>query len=350
VAEGRNPDELSRREREVIDALSRPLREGGPDAAPATNQKIAGEVFLSLDAVKGHLRTIYAKLGLEELPQNRKRAELARLAHAGELDGLLAARAEAAAQPPAQSRWSWRLSPATVLAGLAFVLLAALAVARVVPGGSAPAGQTAVLPDTGGGGHVVTVPRPAQRAEKGGTTLLEGGTAILPASFAGEAVESDDPGGATTETTSTETAPPVERKLRHATGHVKKTLPPVKATVPAVPPPAATVTAPAPQTVHCVSHTTRVKKRVVVWRRVPRRVKVRTPHRKVRIVRTVYYTRKRVVTYDRRGRRHVTWVQVRHVRITRQPYVVWRVRFKRRMVRVRRVVTRVQLVTHRTCT
>jgi hypothetical protein len=83
---------------------------------------------------------------------------------------------------------------------------------------------------------------------------------------------------------------------------------------------------------------------------VPRRVKVRTPHRKVRIVRTVYYTRKRVVTYDRRGRRHVTWVPVRHVRITRQPYVVWRVRFKLRMVRVRRVVTRVQLVTHRTCT
>jgi hypothetical protein len=137
--------------------------------------------------------------------------------------------------------------------------------------------------------------------------------------------------------------------LRHAEGHVKKALPHVTPTVPAVTTVPATVTAPAPRVVHCVSHVTRVTKRVVVWRRVPRRVKVRTPHRKVRILRTVYYTRKRVVTYDKRGRRHVTWVQVRHVRITRQPYIVWRVHFKRRMVRVRKVVTRVQLVTHRTC-
>jgi DNA-binding NarL/FixJ family response regulator len=43
----------------------------------ATNQQIAAEVFLSVDAVKMHQRTLFGKFELGELPQNQKRATLA---------------------------------------------------------------------------------------------------------------------------------------------------------------------------------------------------------------------------------------------------------------------------------
>ena len=45
-------------------------------ATPATNQQIAEELYLSVDAVKTHLRTLFAKFGLEDLPQNQKRIRL----------------------------------------------------------------------------------------------------------------------------------------------------------------------------------------------------------------------------------------------------------------------------------
>ncbi len=72
--------ELSRTQKRVLAALCRPLHEKGPYATPATNQEIADEVFLSTVAVKTHLRTMYAKYSLSELPQNRKRAALAEAA------------------------------------------------------------------------------------------------------------------------------------------------------------------------------------------------------------------------------------------------------------------------------
>jgi DNA-binding NarL/FixJ family response regulator len=46
-------------------------------ATPATNQQIAAEIFLSVDAVKMHLRSLFAKFQLSELAQNQKRAKLA---------------------------------------------------------------------------------------------------------------------------------------------------------------------------------------------------------------------------------------------------------------------------------
>ena len=49
-------------------------------ATPATNQQVAGEVYLSVDAVKTHLRTLFAKFGVEDLPQNQKRVKLVELA------------------------------------------------------------------------------------------------------------------------------------------------------------------------------------------------------------------------------------------------------------------------------
>jgi hypothetical protein len=37
-------------------------------------------VHLSVDAVKAHLRVVFDRLGLDDLPQNQKRARLAALA------------------------------------------------------------------------------------------------------------------------------------------------------------------------------------------------------------------------------------------------------------------------------
>ena len=56
-------------------ALCRPVAASAFDP-PASNQEIAAEVHLSVDAVKGHLRVLFARFGLEELPQNKKRARL----------------------------------------------------------------------------------------------------------------------------------------------------------------------------------------------------------------------------------------------------------------------------------
>jgi hypothetical protein len=71
---------LTDAQRRVLLALCRPYREGGGFTTPATNQQIAAEVFLSVDAVKTHLRALYGKFELGGLPQNRKRVRLAECA------------------------------------------------------------------------------------------------------------------------------------------------------------------------------------------------------------------------------------------------------------------------------
>ena len=77
---------LTDTQRRVLVALCRPLRDSAY-ATPATNQTIAGEVFLGVDAVKVHLRALYRKLGIGDLPQNEKRARLVELAfHHGLVD------------------------------------------------------------------------------------------------------------------------------------------------------------------------------------------------------------------------------------------------------------------------
>jgi pSer/pThr/pTyr-binding forkhead associated (FHA) protein len=67
---------LTESQRRVLVALCRPFKESPQYATPASNQQIADDVFLSVDAVKTHLRALFAKFGVEELPQNRKRAAL----------------------------------------------------------------------------------------------------------------------------------------------------------------------------------------------------------------------------------------------------------------------------------
>ena len=46
----------------------------------ASNQQIAQELFLSVHAVKTHLRVLFHKFGIDSLPQNQKRARLVELA------------------------------------------------------------------------------------------------------------------------------------------------------------------------------------------------------------------------------------------------------------------------------
>lgn len=72
---------LTAAERRVLAALCRPwVAAGGGPAAPAGNREIADELVLSVAGVKTHLRSLFAKFGVGELPQNAKRAELARRA------------------------------------------------------------------------------------------------------------------------------------------------------------------------------------------------------------------------------------------------------------------------------
>ena len=70
------PPQLTPTQRKILVALVRPYKHG-EFAAPATNGQNAGEVFLSVDAVKAHLRALFQAFGLDHLAQNQKRAALA---------------------------------------------------------------------------------------------------------------------------------------------------------------------------------------------------------------------------------------------------------------------------------
>ncbi|QIS01336.1 FHA domain-containing protein [Nocardia brasiliensis] len=72
--------QLTDTQRSVLIALCRPYKNGAAFATPASNQQIAEELFLSVDAIKTHLRVLFGKFGVEDLPQNAKRVRLAFLA------------------------------------------------------------------------------------------------------------------------------------------------------------------------------------------------------------------------------------------------------------------------------
>jgi pSer/pThr/pTyr-binding forkhead associated (FHA) protein len=71
---------LSEAQRRVLVSLCRPYRERGAHVMPATNKQIADDLVLSVEAVKTHLRTLFQRFGVEDLPQNAKRARLVELA------------------------------------------------------------------------------------------------------------------------------------------------------------------------------------------------------------------------------------------------------------------------------
>ena len=80
ATEGFDRASLSDAQRRVLIALCRPFKESRGYVTPATNQQVADELFLSVDAVKTHLRALFAKFGVEDLPQNQKRIRLVELA------------------------------------------------------------------------------------------------------------------------------------------------------------------------------------------------------------------------------------------------------------------------------
>jgi hypothetical protein len=67
---------LTPAQRRVLIALCRPFKDSHY-GTPATNQRIADELVVSVDTVKGTLRALFEAFGVDDLPQNEKRANLA---------------------------------------------------------------------------------------------------------------------------------------------------------------------------------------------------------------------------------------------------------------------------------
>ena len=73
------PPELSPAQRRVLAALCRPAL-SQPFAGPPSNREIAEQLVVSVDTVKSHLHALFELFGVQDMPQNAKRAELVRRA------------------------------------------------------------------------------------------------------------------------------------------------------------------------------------------------------------------------------------------------------------------------------
>lgn len=74
------PVALSDAQRRVLFALCRPFAAGDRFARAPTNQELAEALFLSVETIKTHLRALFDRFGVEDLPHNQKRARLVELA------------------------------------------------------------------------------------------------------------------------------------------------------------------------------------------------------------------------------------------------------------------------------
>jgi FixJ family two-component response regulator len=73
--------ELTPMQRKVLVALCRPFQgEASRYVLPATNAQIAEELVLSVEAVKTHMRALFERFQVGDLPQNQKRARVVELA------------------------------------------------------------------------------------------------------------------------------------------------------------------------------------------------------------------------------------------------------------------------------
>jgi hypothetical protein len=66
------PPELTRREREVLIALCRPLLSGGPFVEPAPVRQIAQQLHVTEAAVKDHLGNLYVKFRIDGMGERRR--------------------------------------------------------------------------------------------------------------------------------------------------------------------------------------------------------------------------------------------------------------------------------------
>ena len=130
-------ERLTETQRRILTALCRPCTGESRFARPASNSEIAGEVYLSVDAVKAHLRALYKKFGVEALPHNEKRTALVEIV----LDsGLL----DAADSPPAgeaagREHRRERRTMLVSLSAVAALAVGGLAVSAAISGDSAGA-------------------------------------------------------------------------------------------------------------------------------------------------------------------------------------------------------------------
>jgi hypothetical protein len=67
-------------QRRVLVELCRPFKASVTDAVPATNPQIAKALYLSVAAVKTHLRALSSAFGIQDLPQHEKRRRLVAIA------------------------------------------------------------------------------------------------------------------------------------------------------------------------------------------------------------------------------------------------------------------------------
>lgn len=72
--------EVSPAQRRVLVALCRPFAAGDDFSTPASNQEIADELVVSVEAVKTHLRALFERFGIGDLPRQAKRGELVKRA------------------------------------------------------------------------------------------------------------------------------------------------------------------------------------------------------------------------------------------------------------------------------
>jgi hypothetical protein len=70
---------LTEAQERVLVSLCRPLLLD-PFAGPASNREIADGLYVSVETVKSHLRVLFERFQIGDVPQNRKRSELARRA------------------------------------------------------------------------------------------------------------------------------------------------------------------------------------------------------------------------------------------------------------------------------
>jgi FHA domain len=68
--------DLSTTQRRVLVALCRRYKDGTGSSGPADDEEMAGELFMSVDALRTHLMVLFTKLGVDQAPPDQQRIRL----------------------------------------------------------------------------------------------------------------------------------------------------------------------------------------------------------------------------------------------------------------------------------